>query len=183
MKLAMGIERHPSPTLPVLQASVDKDRSLECNALILMANLEQLLARLANSVQPPSEMLILEYLTHITNQIIAFAEQLAGPAQHLSLETLLGQEATTYTQRHSMPVSDGRLSVALMAKLSADPKSFRGLSNDILRIIHIYLNIFVLTFDDTPLREQWSALFKGFHDDLATAVRALSPRRLLHELS
>ena len=183
MKLAMDIERVPSPTLPAVPGSVARDRSLASNALILMANLEQLVDHLANLARPPSELLILEYLTHITNQIIAFVEQLPAPVQHLSLETLLGQEAVNYTQRHRLPVANGRLSTAPLAELSADPKALRGLCNDILRVIHIYLNIFVLTFHDAPLHEQWSALFKGFHDDLVMTVRALSPQQLLDELS
>jgi len=173
MKLVMGLERHESPPLPVTQAFVWGDKSLACNALILMANLERFLARLADPAQPPAPDLVLEYLAHVTNQIMAFAEQLPDAVQPLSLSTLLGPETTTYRQRLGIAISDGRLSIASLAELSADPRTLRGLRNDILRVIHIYLNIFALTFNDTPLRELWLALFKGFHVDLVTTVNAL----------
>ena len=146
------------------------DADLEHQAFVLMDKLEQLLTQLSNPMQPPSRTQTLAFLSNITNDIVVFAEQLPMDQRFLSLQALVDIAPGNYSQLHSAHISNHRLATSALLAFSADPRIFRGLSNDLLRIINIYLNIFAIAFDTTESKEQWLARFKGFTIDLAIAV-------------
>ncbi|MCZ6871952.1 MAG: hypothetical protein O7G88_00245 [bacterium] len=153
--------------------------NLEHQAFVLMAELEQLLTQLGNPTQPPSRTQALGFLTDIANYIIVFAEQLPIDHHHLSLEALVEIAPSNYSQLHIAHISNGRLTTSALPELSADPRTFRGLSNDLLRVINIYLNIFAIVFEPTESKVQWLTLFKGFTIDLAITVHNMQPDKLV----
>lgn len=160
---------HPSST-PGVDMISDSDTNTEHQALVLMAKLEQLLTKLGDLAQPPSRRQALELLIYITNYIVGFAERLPIDHHQLSLQALVTITASNYAQLHNAHISDHRLATPTLLPLAANTRTFRGLSNDLLRVINIYLNIFAIAFETSESKEQWLTRFKGFTIDLAITV-------------
>lgn len=163
-------ETTPHASTPGVDMFSDIDTTIEHQALVLMAKLEQLLTKLGDLAQPPSRRQALELLVYITNYIVGFAEQLPIDHHHLSLHALVTLTPSNYSQLHNAHISEHRLAPSTLLALAANTRTFRGLSNDLLRVINIYLNIFAIAFDTSASKEQWLTRFKGFTIDLAITV-------------
>ena len=164
----------PSPT--ALPTATQQDETLEYDSMVLLSELEQFGTRLSDKMVRTSKVLALEYLTDLTNRIVEFAEQLPmAKTGKLSLDTLLQRDAGNYTQLRPQHVHNNRLALADFADLHQGilrhPNTFEGLSDDILRVVTIYLSVFVKAYRTPRIGEQWRTLYKGFIANLSKAIR------------
>ncbi len=166
----------PMPTTTATSApAIQPDSILEYDSMVLMSKLEQFVIRLSDKTVQSSATLALEYLAELTNSIVAFAEQLPSPERKLSFETLLAKDHQNYTQLGPQHLSENRLSFQdhpeLLQAVMNEPKMFNQLSNDILRVINIYLSVNVKAFHTPGMEDQWKTLYTGFYKHLVSAVR------------
>jgi hypothetical protein len=86
---------------------------------------------------------------------------------------LIDRDVENYAQLRSQYVQENRLVLgAAEAGFSQDPNGFHQLSNDILRVVNIYLSTSVKAFHTPRISEQWKTLYTGFFVNLSKAVRS-----------
>jgi hypothetical protein len=164
----------PSPT--ALPTTTQQDETLEYDSMILLSELEQFGIRLSDKTMRTSKVLALEYLTDLTNLIVEFAEELPmATTGKLSLDNVLQRDSGNYTQLRPQHVHNNRLALVDFADLHQGilrhPNTFEGLSYDILRVVNIYLSVFVKAYRAPRMGEQWRTLYKGFIVNLTKAIR------------
>ena len=170
-------ERSPAPPANPPTAQ-QQDTALEYDSMVLLSKLEQLTIRLSDKMVHTSKTLALRYLIELANCIVAFAEQLpAAQAQKLSLTLLLSKDSQNYAFLRSQHIHNERLCLEDFVDPRQDvlraPITFAELSQDMLRVINIYLSIFVSAFNSPRMREQWRTLYKGFFVSLTKTVRTI----------
>jgi hypothetical protein len=151
-----------------------RDTELEYNSMVLLSKLEQLVIRLSDNTVQKSMPLVIDALVELTNHLAEFSDQLPVAAtQKVSLAALIARDVENYAQLRSQHVQENRLVLgASAAGFGRDPNAFHQLSNDILRVINIYLSASVKAFHTPRISEQWKTLYTGFFVNLSKAVRS-----------
>jgi hypothetical protein len=155
-------------------AAEQQDTELEYGSMVLLSKLEQLVIRLSDNAVQKSTPLVIEALVELTNHLAEFSDQLPVAAtQKVSLAALIDRDVENYAQLRSQYVQENRLVLgAAEAGFSQDPNGFHQLSNDILRVVNIYLSTSVKAFHTPRISEQWKTLYTGFFVNLSKAVRS-----------
>ena len=151
-----------------------RDTELEYNSMVLLSKLEQLVIRLSDNTVQKSMPLVIDALVELTNHLTEFSDQLPVAAtQKVSLAALIARDVENYAQLRSQHVQENRLVLgASAAGFGQDPSAFHQLSNDILRVVNIYLSASVKAFHTRRISEQWKTLYTGFFVNLSKAVRS-----------
>ena len=155
-----------------------RDTELEYNSMVLLSKLEQLVIRLSDNTVQKSMPLVIDALVELTNYLAEFSDQLPVAAtQKVSLAALITRDVENYAQLRSQHVQENR-SVGLVLRASAtgfgqDPNTFHQLSNDILRVVNIYLSANVKAFYTPRISEQWKTLYTGFFVNLSKTIRSV----------
>jgi len=150
------------------------DTELEYNSMVLLSKLEQLVIRLSDNTVQRSMPLVIDALVELTNHLAEFSEQLPVAAtQKVSLAALIARDVENYAQLRSQHVQENRLVLGASATgFGQEPNAFHQLSNDILRVVNIYLSANVKAFHTPRISEQWKTLYTGFFVNLSKAVRS-----------
>jgi hypothetical protein len=150
------------------------DTELEYNSMVLLSKLEQLVIRLSENTVQKSMPLVIDALIDLTNHLAEFSDQLPMAAtQKVSLADLIDRDVEHYAQLRSQSVQENRLVLgASAAGFGQDSDAFHQLSNDILRVVNIYLSASVKAFHTPRISEQWKTLYTGFFVNLSKAVRS-----------
>jgi hypothetical protein len=156
------------------------DSALEYDAIVLLSKLEQLLIRLDDTMIQSSTPLILEYLSTLTNSVVEFAER---PAERqvtpLSLEALLRRDTQNYHQLGLHHIRNNRLDVDTLILTCGRPgtheypQAFHLICTDLLRVLNIFLMVYVKAFYSPAMRKQWKIVYTGFFVHLATTLRTI----------
>ena len=158
-------------------AAASQDSALEYDSMVLMSKLEQYVIKLSDKAAQASLTLALDYLVELTNHIVAFAEKLSPTGQMMSIEALLVKDQKNYGLLTPKHVKEHRLDLGNDPALTQDelskPQTFGQFSNDILRVINIYLSINVKAFHTPRVATQWQTLYKGFYKHLISAIRQI----------
>jgi hypothetical protein len=151
-----------------------QDTELEYNSMVLLSKLEQLVIRLSDTTVQKSMPLVIEALVELTNHLAGFSDQLLVAAtQKVSLAALIDRDVEHYAQLRSQYVQENRLVLGAAADdFSQEPSALHQLSNDILRVVNIYLSASVKAFHTPSISEQWKTLYTGFFVNLSKAVRS-----------
>jgi hypothetical protein len=151
-----------------------RDTELEYNSMVLLSKLEQLVIRLSDNTVQKSRPLVIDALVELTNHLAEFSDQLSVAAtQKVSLAALIDRDVENYAQLRSQYVQGNRLVLgASAAGFGQEPNAFHQLSNDILRVVNIYLSASVKAFHTPRISEQWKTLYTGFFVNLSKAVRS-----------
>jgi hypothetical protein len=166
-----------SPDTPSSDVT-EQDTAMEYDSMVLLSKLEQLTIRLSDKMVHTSKTLALKYLFDLTNQVVEFAEHLPVTTKHkLSLTILVAKDVENYTVLRPPYIHDNRLALEDFVDPHRDvirpPHTFPGLSTDVLRVINIYLSVFVMAFRTPRMSEQWRTLYKGFFVSLTKIVRTI----------
>lgn len=151
-----------------------RDTELEYGCMVLLSKLEQLVIRLSDNTVQKSMPLVIEALVELINHLAEFSDQLPVAAgQKVSLAALIDRDVENYAQLRSQYVQANRLVLgAAEAGFGQDTNAFHQLSNDILRVVNIYLSANVKAFHTPRISEQWKTLYTGFFVNLSKAVRS-----------
>ena len=152
-----------------------RDTELEYNSMVLLSKLEQLVIRLSDNTVQKSMPLVIDALVELTNHLAEFSDQLPVAAtQKVSLAALIDRDVENYAQLRSQYVQKNRLVLGASATgFSQDPNTFHQLSNDILRVVNIYLSASVKAFHTPRISEQWKTLYTGFFVNLSKTIRSV----------
>jgi hypothetical protein len=156
-------------------SDISKDDELEHDSMILLSKLEQLMIKISDSTVQKSIPLVIESLVDMTNFVVEFAEQMPNSEQKkMSLIRLFSRDEQNYKMLNSTYIDNERLVVEIQSVVSSsDPKQlFIDLSNDILRLINVYLSASVKAFRSNHVSEQWKTLYTGFFVNLTKSVRS-----------
>jgi hypothetical protein len=154
--------------------ALDHDMTLEYDSMVLLSKLEQCVIRLGDKMVQTSTSLALEYLLELTNAIVEFFEQSATPTMRkLPLEALLTKDQQNYALLRPQLVSNNRLVLQTLTDQGTlkQPNMFPKLSNDLLRVVNIYLSLNVKAFQTPRMVEQWRTIYAGFLKHLVKALR------------
>lgn len=158
-------------------ATASQDSALEYDSMVLMSKLEQYVIKLSDKTAQASLTLALEHLVELTNHIVAFTEKLSPTGQMMSIEALLAKDQKNYGVLAPQHVKEHRLALgddpALTQDALSTPQTFQQFSDDILRVINIYLSINVKAFHTPRVAAQWQTLYKGFYKHLISAIRQI----------
>ncbi len=152
----------------------DQDTELEYDSMVLLSKLEQLVIRLSDNAVQKSMPLVVEAMGELLNHLAEFSEQLpVAENQKLSLSALIERDAQDYAQLRADYVQNNRLVLGdAEAGFGQEPESFQQFSNDILRVVNVYLSASVKAFSSPRVGEQWKTLYTGFFVNLSKAVRS-----------
>jgi hypothetical protein len=166
-----------TPKAPaVAPVALDQDMTLEYESMVLLSKLEQVVIRLGEKTAQASQALAVEYLLQLVNDIVEFFEQPAVPTlRKLSLETLLTKDLPNYAVLQPQHVTGNRLDLKALTEpgLLKQPQLFLRLSNDVLRVVNIYLSLNVKAFQTSRMVEQWRTVYAGFLKHLVKALREI----------
>jgi hypothetical protein len=152
-----------------------RDDSLEYDSMVLLSKLEQLMIRISDSTVQKSIPLVIEALVEMANYVVEFAGQLPGLEQKKgSLRELLERDEQNYKILNPNYIDNERLGIEISAVTDcANPQRiFIDLSNDLLRLINVYLSASVKVFKSDQISEQWKTLYTGFFVNLTKSVRS-----------
>jgi len=152
-----------------------RDTELEYNSMVLLSKLEQLVIRLSDNTIQKSMPLVIDALVELTNHLAEFSDQLPVAAtQKVSLAALIARDVENYAQLRSQHVQENRLVLGASATgFGQEPNAFHQLSNDILRVVNIYLSANVKAFHTPRISEQWKTLYTGFFVNLSKTIRSV----------
>jgi hypothetical protein len=152
-----------------------RDTELEYNSMVLLSKLEQLVIRLSDNTIQKSMPLVIDALVELTNHLAEFSDQLPVTAtQKVSLAALIARDVENYAQLRSQHVQENRLVLGASATgFGQEPNAFHQLSNDILRVVNIYLSANVKAFHTPRISEQWKTLYTGFFVNLSKTIRSV----------
>jgi hypothetical protein len=177
MEKRMNETQTQTPTAQAVSpVALDLDMSLEYDSMVLLSKLEQLVIQLGEKTVQASTTLALEYLAEMVNDMVEFFEHPpVATVRRLPLDTLLTKDLKNYTLLQPQYVTNNRLNLKLMTEqgMLKQPQMFQRLSNDILRIINIYLSLNVKAFQTPRMIEQWRTLYAGLLKHLVKALREI----------
>lgn len=153
----------------------DKDDYLEYNSMVLLSKLEQLMTRLSDNSIQKSVPIVTNILVDMANHIIEFSEELPVSGQKkVSLEILINRDRQNYRILNSKYIDNERLVVDISNFIinSNSQDIFIDLSNDLLRIINVYLSASIKAFKSNRISEQWKTLYAGFFVNLSKSVHS-----------
>jgi len=157
------------------QNGISTDDTLEYDSMVLLSKLEQLMIKISDSSVQKSIPLVLESLVEMVNNVVEFAEQLPGTEQKkMSLKRLLNRDEQNYKTLNSNYINNERLVVESNSIVNSDNarQQFVDLSNDLLRLINVYLSASVKAFKSNHIGEQWKTLYTGFFVNLPKLIRS-----------
>lgn len=164
----------PPTTEGVPATAMDQDMVLEYDSMVLLSKLEQLVIRLGEKTVQASTALALECMLELVNAIAEFFEQ--SPVvtiRKLPLETLIAKDQKNYALLRPQHISEHRLTLKPLTEQGVLKQAalFQQLSNDILRVVNIYLSLNVKGFQTTRMIDQWRTIYAGFLKHLVKALR------------
>ena len=170
-----------SPTTATLSSlELQQDTALEYDSMVLMSKIEQLAVRLNDKMVQASASLSLECLVNIANHLVEFTEKLPmAAAKRFSLDVLLTRDRANYVHLGSSHVRNRRFSFDAFAELHIPqgvmrhPHTFQQLTQDLLRVSNVCLNICVKGFHASDMRQQWRTVYSGFLVHLAKTAKSV----------
>jgi len=170
----------PPTTATLSSLEIQQDTALEYDSMVLMSKLEQLAVRLNDMTVQASASLSLECLVNIANHLIEFTEKLPmAAAKRFSLDVLLTRDRANYVHLGSSHVRNRRFSFEAFTELHMPqgvmrhPNTFQQLTQDLLRVSNVCLNICVKGFHAPEMRQQWRTVYSGFLVHLAKTVTSV----------
>ena len=170
----------PPTTATLSSLEIQQDTALEYDSMVLMSKLEQLAVRLNDMTVQASASLSLECLVNIANHLIEFTEKLPmAVAKRFSLGVLITRDRTKYVHLGPQYVRNRRFSFDAFAELHMPqgvmrhPNTFQQLTQDLLRVSNVCLNICVKGFHASEMRQQWRTVYSGFLVHLAKTVKSV----------
>jgi hypothetical protein len=158
-----------------IEESLDKDDSIEYDSMVLLSKLEQLMIKLSDNTDQRSISLVIEALVEMTNYVVEFTEHLPViERKKISLKELLDRDEKNYKILSSDYIDNKRLIVDNCTFTNcANPREvFIDLSNDLLRVVNVYLSSSVKSFKSNRVSKQWKTLYTGFFVNLTKLVRS-----------
>ena len=170
----------PPTTATLLSLEIQQDTALEYDSMVLMSKLEQLAVRLNDKTVQASASLSLECLVNIANHLIEFTEKLPmAAAKRFSLDILITKTRANYVHLGPQHVRNRRFSFEAFTELHMPqgvmrhPNTFQQLTQDLLRVSNVCLNICVKGFHAPEMRQQWRTVYSGFLVHLAKTVKSV----------
>jgi hypothetical protein len=153
---------------------LSNDDDLEYESMVLLSKLEQLMIKISDNTVQKSIPLVLEALIEMVNHVVEFAEKLPVSEQKkISLQRLLQRDDKNYKVLNLMYINNERLDVEMSPIVNSQnaKEFFINLSNDLLRLINVYLSANVKAFKSEHIGEQWKTLYTGFFVNLTKSIR------------
>ena len=170
----------PPTTATLSSLEIQQDTALEYDSMVLMSKLEQLVVRLNDKTVQASASLSLECLVNIANHLIEFTEKLPmAAAKGFSLDVLITRSRANYIRLGPQHVRNRRFSFEAFTELHMPqgvmrhPNTFQQLTQDLLRVSNVCLNIGVKGFHAPEMRQQWRTVYSGFLVHLAKTVKSV----------
>ena len=170
----------PPTTATLLSLEIQQDSALEYDSMVLMSKLEQLAVRLNDKTVQASASLSLECLVNIANHLIEFTEKLPmAAAKRFSLDILITRTRADYVHLGPQHVRNRRFSFEACTELHMPqgvmrhPNTFQQLTQDLLRVSNVCLNICVKGFHAPEMRQQWRTVYSGFLVHLAKTLKSV----------
>jgi hypothetical protein len=155
--------------------TLDQDDNLEYDSMVLLSKLEQIMIKLDDNTVQKSIPLVIEAMVETANHVIEFSEQLPIPEQKkILLQVLLDRDEKNYKILSSNYINNKLLEIKISTITENDnpQQTFIDLSNDLLRVINVYLSASVKAFRSNRISEQWKTLYTGFFVNLTKSVRS-----------
>jgi hypothetical protein len=143
--------------------------------MVLLSKLEQLMIKLSDNTDKRSISLVIEALVEMTNYVVEFTEHLPViERKKISLKELLDRDEKNYKILSSDYIDNKRLIVdnCIFTNCSNPKEVFIDLSNDLLRVVNVYLSSSVKAFKSNRISKQWKTLYTGFFVNLTKLVRS-----------
>jgi len=171
----------PPPNAATLSSlELQQDTALEYDSMVLMSKIEQLAVRLNDKMVQASAPLSLECLVNIANHLVEFTEKLPmAAAKRFSLDVLITRDQAKYVHLGPPHVRNRRFSFDAFTELHIPqgvmrhPNTFQQLTQDLLRVSNVCLNICVKGFHASDMRQQWRTVYSGFLVHLAKTVKSV----------
>jgi hypothetical protein len=170
----------PPTTATLLSLEIQQDTALEYDSMVLMSKLEQLAVRLNDKTVQASASLSLECLVNIANHLIEFTEKLPmAAAKRFSLDILITRTRANYVHLGPQHVRNRRFSFEAFTELHMPqgvmrhPNTFQQLTQDLLRVSNVCLNVCVKGFHAPEMRQQWRTVYSGFLVHLAKTIKSV----------
>jgi hypothetical protein len=170
----------PPTTATLSSLEIQQDTALEYDSMVLMSKLEQLAVRLNDMTVQASASLSLECLVNIANHLIEFTEKLPmAVAKRFSLDVLITRSRANHIHLGPHHVRNRRFSFEAFTELHMPqgvmrhPNTFQQLTQDLLRVSNVCLNIGVKGFHAPEMRQQWRTVYSGFLVHLAKTVTSV----------
>lgn len=159
----------------VSKAEIQADQNLENDLILLLSNVEQLMARLIEKKSQKQSSMTLQVLADMLNQTVALSEGLQkADRSAVSLQRVLDESADVYPMVRLLQVKDNRLSVEVIlgfdnsaASLLGDRRpALRQICQGLILALEIYFNLFESFFHTNDMRDQWNETYTVFIVDL-----------------
>jgi len=163
------------PKKTVSKADIQADQHLENDLILLLSNVEQLMARLIEKKSQKQSSMTLQVLADMLNQTVAQSEGLQKADRNaVSLQKVLDESADVYPMVRLLQVQDNRLSVDMILGFDNSPSSLLGDRRPALRQIcqglilalENYFSLFESFFHTEDMRDQWNETYTVFIVDL-----------------
>jgi hypothetical protein len=159
-------------------ADKQRDFDLENELMLLLSNLEQLMARLNEAKAQKQAFLALHCLGGMLNQAVALIEGLKGGAATApNLAKVLHDAGEVYPPVRFLNVQGNRLSVERLssdngkAGMVADSRSsLRQICQGLILVLEYYFAFFEHFFHSSEVRDQWRETYSVFIVDLKRTV-------------
>jgi hypothetical protein len=159
-------------------ADKQRDFDLENELMLLLSNLEQLMARLNEAKAQKQAFLALHCLGGMLNQAVALIEGLKdGAATAPNLAKVLHDAGEVYPPVRFLNVQGNRLSVERLssdngkAGMVADSRSsLRQICQGLILVLEYYFAFFEHFFHSSEVRDQWRETYSVFIVDLKRTV-------------
>ena len=163
-------------------SATERDMALEYDSMVLLSKLEQFGIRLGEKTVQASKTLALEQLVDLTNHVVEFSTCLPmTKTRRLTLEAVISKDMKSYSQLRRQYIKNDRLALDTLVDQQQDvimePNTFQGLSNDLLRVVNVYLHVFVMAFDSPRMSEQWRMVYKGFYVNVAKSIQEIQTKQ------
>ena len=155
-----------------------QDMALEYDAMVLLSQIEQGVARLNDKMVQVSNALVLEALTGIVNAITEFIEHLPNAQlRAFSLPILLRSGQPMYTHLCTQQVRNNRLLCDPLVQLSmTGGEKFLQVVQELVYVIRISLLLCVKAFQTPQMAAQWRKLFGGFFGHVTKTIEDIPQR-------
>lgn len=156
-------------------SDTDQDDSLEYDSMVLLSKLEQLTIKLSDKTVQKSAPLVIEALVDMANYVVEFSEQLPiSETKKIPLKMLLNRDEQNYKTLKIEYIQNERLVIepTTVSESFQGQESFTNISNDLLRVINVYLSASVKAYKSSRISEQWKTLYTGFFVNLTKSVRS-----------
>jgi hypothetical protein len=159
----------------VSKADIQADQHLENDLILLLSNVEQLMARLIEKKSQKQSSITLQVLADMLNQTVVLSEGLQKANRSaVSLQKVLGEAADVYPMVRLLQIQDNRLSVEVIlgfdnsaASLLGDRRpALRQICQGLILALELYFNLFESLFHTNDMRDQWNETYTVFIVDL-----------------